>query len=158
QRARAELAELTEQAQSRAREIDLLRFGLAEIEKIAPEPGEDIALAAEADRLQRGDDLRQAAAAAMTALAGTEDEAGGAMSALAVARKEIDRLAATDGDAEKLAGRIHDLGYALTDLTSAVADYLNGLDAEPGRLEQITERRAELATLTRKYGSNCDEV
>src|SRR5690606_15034556 len=80
------------------------------------------------------------------------------MSALAVARKEIDRLAATDGDAEKLAGRIHDLGYALTDLTSAVADYLNGLDAEPGRLEQITERRAELATLTRKYGSNCDEV
>ncbi|MFC7619088.1 DNA repair protein RecN [Microlunatus sp. GCM10028923] len=158
QQARAELAELTEQAQSRAREIDLLRFGLAEIEKIDPQPGEDADLAAEATRLQRSDDLRQSAAAAMVALAGGEDEAGGAMSAIAAARKEIETLAATDPDAEKLRGRVQDLSYALTELTSAAADYLDGLDAEPGRLEQIAERRSELATLTRKYGSDCDEV
>ncbi|GAB3759991.1 DNA repair protein RecN [Microlunatus parietis] len=158
QQARAELAELTEQAQSRAREIDLLRFGLAEIEKIDPQPGEDVELAAEATRLQRSDDLRQSAAAAMVALAGGEDEAGGAMSAIAAARKEIETLAATDPDAEKLRSRVQDLSYALTELTSSAADYLDGLDAEPGRLEQIAERRSELATLTRKYGSDCDEV
>jgi DNA repair protein RecN (Recombination protein N) len=32
------------------------------------------------------------------------------------------------------------------------------LDSQPGRLEQIAERRAQLSTLTRKYGSTCDEV
>ena len=36
--------------QSRAREIDLLRFGLEEIERIGPGPAEDVALAAEAVR------------------------------------------------------------------------------------------------------------
>ncbi|WP_152364821.1 DNA repair protein RecN [Microlunatus speluncae] len=158
QRARSELAELTEQAQSRAREIDLLRFGLTEIEKVDPQPSEDAELAAEATRLQRSDDLRQAAAQAMLALAGAEDEAGGAMSAVAEARKEIDILAATDPGAEKLRVRIHDLGYALTELTSEAADYLGGLEADPARLEQIAERRADLATLTRKYGNDCDQV
>jgi DNA repair protein RecN (Recombination protein N) len=158
QRARAELTELTEQAQSRAREIDLLRFGLAEIEKVDPQPGEDTELAEEATRLQLSDDLRQSAAQAMLALAGADDEAGGAMSAVAEARKEIDILAAADPGAEKLRVRIHDLGYALTELTSAAADYLGGLEADPARLEQIAERRADLAGLTRKYGSDCDQV
>ena len=158
QRARSELTELTEQAQSRAREIDLLRFGLAEIEKIDPQPGEDTELAEEATRLQLSDDLRQSAAQAMLALAGADDEAGGAMSAVAEARKEIDILAAADPGADKLRVRIHDLGYALTELTSAAADYLGGLEADPARLEQIAERRADLAGLTRKYGSDCDQV
>src|SRR4029453_1256902 len=46
--ARTELAQLRAEAQSRAREIDLLRFGLEEIERIGPNPGEDVALAGEA--------------------------------------------------------------------------------------------------------------
>ena len=80
------------------------------------------------------------------------------MSAVAEARKEIDILAAADPGADKLRVRIHDLGYALTELTSAAADYLGGLEADPARLEQIAERRADLAGLTRKYGSDCDQV
>jgi DNA repair protein RecN (Recombination protein N) len=32
------------------------------------------------------------------------------------------------------------------------------LESQPGRLEQIAERRAQLNTLTRKYGTTCDEV
>ena len=41
--ARTELAELRAEAQSRAREIDLLTFGLEEIERIGPGAGEDAA-------------------------------------------------------------------------------------------------------------------
>ncbi len=37
--ARTQLAQLRAEAQSRAREIDLLRFGLEEIERIGPNPG-----------------------------------------------------------------------------------------------------------------------
>ena len=59
--ARTELAQLRAEAQRRAREIDLLRFGLDEIERIAPVSGEDVALAAEALRLQSADDLRDSA-------------------------------------------------------------------------------------------------
>ena len=85
-----ELARLRAEAQARAREIDLLRFGLEEIERVAPEPGEDVALAAETLRLQSADDLRQAAQAALAAVAGGDDEAGGALTEVTVARKALD--------------------------------------------------------------------
>jgi DNA repair protein RecN (Recombination protein N) len=39
-----------------------------------------------------------------------------------------------------------------------LARYLDALESQPGRLEQIAERRAQLNTLTRKYGTTCDEV
>ena len=42
----AELADVVESARERAREADLLRFGLGEIEEVDPQPGEDVALAA----------------------------------------------------------------------------------------------------------------
>ena len=48
-------------ARERAREADLLRFGLAEIEAVDPSPGEDTELAAEEGRLGYADTLRTAA-------------------------------------------------------------------------------------------------
>src|SRR5690348_14964740 len=49
------LAELAERARDRAREADVLRFGLAEIDAADPQPGEDVALAAELVRLSHAD-------------------------------------------------------------------------------------------------------
>ena len=48
---RRELAEVVATARERAREADLLRFGLDEIEAVEPQPGEDAELAAEEARL-----------------------------------------------------------------------------------------------------------
>jgi DNA repair protein RecN (Recombination protein N) len=156
--AQAELAHLHAEAQSRAREIDLLNFGLEEIERIGPAPGEDVALAAEAQRLQSADDLRESAQGAVQALAGPDDEAGGALAMLYAARKAFEAAALRDPAAAALGDRLSDASYQLTDLTADVARYLDGLDTQPGRLEQIAERRAQLSTLTRKYGMTCDEV
>jgi DNA repair protein RecN (Recombination protein N) len=156
--AQAELARLRSQAQERAREIDLLRFGLEEIERVSPLPGEDVALAEEAQRLQAGDDLRADAATVIEAIAGSDDEAGGALAAVAVARLASDRLAAADGAATALAERVREVGYLLTDLAGDLSRYLAGLEGQPGRLERIAERRYELGGLLRKYGSSCDEV
>ena len=57
-----------------------------------------------------------------------------------------------------LADRVAEAGYLVTELTGDLARYLDDLEAEPGRLEQIAERRYQLAGLTRRYGANCDEV
>jgi DNA repair protein RecN (Recombination protein N) len=156
--ARTELAELRAEAQRRAREIDLLTFGLEEIERISPAAGEDVALAAEAARLQSTDDLRESAQSAVHALAGPDDEAGGALAMLYTARKAFEPAVSGDPAATRLGDRLTEASYQLTDLTADLARYLDGLDSEPGRLEQIAERRARLSTLTRKYGSTCDEV
>ena len=155
--AAAQLAELRSAAQTRAREIDLLRFGLAEIERVDPAPGEDVALAAEARRLQSADDLRLTAQTALARLAGADDEAGGALSELSAARKALDG-GVSDEALDGLSGRLAELSYGLAEAAGDLARYLGDLEAEPGRLEQIAERRAGLAGLTRKYGSSVDEV
>jgi DNA repair protein RecN (Recombination protein N) len=156
--ARAQLAQFRAEAQSRAREIDLLRFGLEEIERIGPNPAEDVALAAEALRLQSADDLRDSAHSAVKALAGPEDEAGGALAMVYAARKAFESAVSRDAAAAPLGDRLAEASYQLTDLTADLVRYLEGLDSQPGRLEQIAERRAQLSTLTRKYGTTCDEV
>jgi DNA repair protein RecN (Recombination protein N) len=156
--ARSELVELRAEAQSRAREIDLLTFGLEEIERIGPAAGEDVALAAEATRLQSADDLREAAQSVVHALAGPDDEAGGALAMLFAARKAFQPAVSGDPAATQLGDRLAETSYQLTDLTADLVRYLEGLDSQPGRLEQIAERRAQLGTLTRKYGSTSDEV
>jgi DNA repair protein RecN (Recombination protein N) len=155
--AAAELEQLRSAAQARAREVDLLRFGLGEIEQVGPEPGEDVALAGEARRLQSADDLRLTAATALTQVAGGDDEAGGALSAVTAARKAI-ATGTGDETLTGIAGRLAELGYGLADVAADLAGYLSDLEAEPGRLEQIAERRAALAGLTRKYGASVDEV
>jgi DNA repair protein RecN (Recombination protein N) len=156
--ARAELEQLHAAAQSRAREIDLLKFGIEEIDRIGPGQGEDVALAAEALRLQSADDLRDSAQSAVYALAGPEDEAGGALAMLYTARKAFEPALSSDPAAVQLGDRLAEASYQLTDLTADLARYLDGLESQPGRLEHIAERRAQLSILTRKYGTTCDEV
>ena len=56
-----ELDEVVRSARERAREADLLRHGLTEIESVGPQPGEDVHLAAEEQRLGFADTLRTAA-------------------------------------------------------------------------------------------------
>ena len=159
--AKAELAELTTASQARVRELDLLRFGLEEIEKADPQPGEDVALAAETRRLQAVDDLRQAAEAASVALAGAEDsfsDSSDALSLVSAARKALAGAVDRDAQLEPIAAELAGASAALTDVASILASYLAGLDADPLRLEWIAGRRAELAHLTRKYGETVDEV
>jgi DNA repair protein RecN (Recombination protein N) len=151
-----ELTTLRDDALARAREADLLTFGLTEIERVAPEAGEDVALAAEAERLQSADDLRLAATSALAALAGSDDEAGGALTGVVLARKALE--GASDPEVTELTGRLAEVSYALGDLAADLARYLDRLDAEPGRLEWIASRRSALQGLTRKYGAGVDEV
>ena len=161
QAAAAELKELTSQARERARELDLLTFGLDEIARVDPQPGEDEALAAEAQRLQAADDLRAAARTTLVALAGDDEsfeEGTSALSMLATARKALAPSARVDPVLTELATRLADAGYAVADVASALSSYLDDLDADPARLEWIAGRRAELQSLTRKYGATVDDV
>ncbi len=156
----AELAELTTRAQERARELDLLRFGLEEISRADPQPGEDAARAAEARRLQAVDDLRQAAHTALVALAGDEDDydTADAIALIGAARKALGAAVDADPMLAPIAEQLSGAAAALADVASQLAGYAAGLDADPLRLEWITGRRAELAHLTRKYGESVDDV
>ncbi|MDR1354961.1 MAG: DNA repair protein RecN [Propionibacteriaceae bacterium] len=157
----AELHELRGNARERARELDLLQFGLAEISALRPTAGEDVSLAAEAQRLQAMDDLRLLATDANHALSGADDgdwSDPGAVGSVGRAKKAILQLATLDPGATALAAAVTEVAELLNDLAAEVASYLSNLEADPIRLEFTAARRAELATLTKKYGATVDEV
>ena len=152
-----ELDDVVATARERAREADLLRFGLAEIEAVAPEPGEDTSLAEEEQRLGHADTLRTAAEAAREALSSDEGNPD-ALAAVAAARTLLDGVREHDPTAGELADRVAEVTYMLSDVAADVASYADGLDTDPARLAAVSERRAALTALTRKYGETAAEV
>jgi DNA repair protein RecN (Recombination protein N) len=152
-----ELSEVTASARERAREADLLRFGLAEIEAVGPQAGEDHSLAEEEQRLGHADALRTAAGSAREALSSDEGNPD-ALAAVSAARVLLESVRDHDAAAGELSDRIAEITYLLSDVAADVASYADGLDADPTRLASVSERRAALTTLTRKYGETAAEV
>jgi DNA repair protein RecN (Recombination protein N) len=153
----AELAEVVGAARERAREADVLRLGLAEIEAVEPQPGEDTALAHEEARLGFADTLRAAAELAREALSSDSDEPD-ALDTVGAARRALDSVREHDEEAGRLGDRVAEISYLLSDVAADVASYATGLDTDPARLAAVSERRAALTALTRKYGETIDEV
>ncbi len=154
---RAELAELTSLARDRAREAEDLRHGLAEIERVEPSSGEDIDLLAEDERLSHADALHAAATAAHEALqsdpSSGQYEAGDALTLLGGARQALEAAAQHDAVLAALAARLSEAAYLVADVAAELASYAETVEADPGRLALVQERRAELARLIRAYGS-----
>jgi DNA repair protein RecN (Recombination protein N) len=152
-----QLAGLAEQRESRLQEADLLRFGLEEIAQTRPEVGEDVALLAEEQRLAHADELHGAAGSARQLL-DSDGDSTGAIGQLGEARRILDAVREHDEILAKLADRVAELGYLTTDVAADLASYLDGVAVDPLRLSTVSDRRAALAHLTRKYGSTIDDV
>jgi DNA repair protein RecN (Recombination protein N) len=151
------LAEVVGSARERVREADQLRFGLGEVEAVDPRPGEDAELAAEETRLGFADTLRTAAETAREALS-SEDGATDALATTSAARQALEGVREHDPTAGELADRLAELGHLLVDVAGDVASYAASLETDPARLAAVSERRAALTALTRKYGETIDEV
>ncbi|MFI8366627.1 DNA repair protein RecN [Streptomyces sp. NPDC085466] len=156
----AELDEITTRARERAQEADLLRFGLSEIEAVAPRAGEDTELAAEAERLGHAEALASAAALAHAALAGNPEdpESVDATTLVAGAGRALEGVRAHDPALAALADRMGEISILLADVAQELAGYADDLDADPLRLAAVEERRAALTQLTRKYGESVGAV
>jgi DNA repair protein RecN (Recombination protein N) len=155
---RAELVEVTTRARERAQEADLLRFGVAEIEAVAPLAGEDAALRAEAARLGAADDLRTAAGSAHRALNSGDADGADVLAMLGAARRALDAVAGRDQALDALTVRLADATYLLADVAADLASYAGSVEADPLRLEAVQTRLAQLGALTRKYADSVDGV
>ncbi|MFC4127640.1 DNA repair protein RecN [Nocardia rhizosphaerae] len=157
--ARTELLERTARSRELALEADRLKHSLAEIDGIAPEPGEDTRLVDEIRRLSDLDSLREAAAAAHEALSGPTDAAadgGGVLDLLGGARARLD--GADDPALSGLSPRLGEAIAVVVDVTTELSGYLSELPSDPGALDSMLTRQAELKSLTRKYAPDIDGV
>ncbi|MEV2226205.1 DNA repair protein RecN [Nocardia vinacea] len=157
--ARNELLERTARSRELALEADRLKHSLSEIDAIAPEPGEDERIVDEVRRLSDLDSLREAAAIAHDALAGPADspeDGSGALELLGAARARIE--SAHDPALTALGPRLGEAIAVVVDLTTELSGYLSDLPSDPGALDSLLIRQAELKSLTRKYAPDIDGV
>jgi DNA repair protein RecN (Recombination protein N) len=147
----ARLAELGGDPRARAREIDLYRFQVDELDAaVLEDPDEDATLEAEQDALADADAHRDAAAGAVEALSGDDaaiDCAGRAVAAIA------DRAPFADQTA-----RLRGLLAELTDVAVELRSAGDVIEEDPERLAEIRERRQLLRDLRRKYGESLADV
>ena len=145
------LGELGGDERSRARELDLVRFQVNELDTAAlSDPDEDDRLSAEEDELANAQDHRAAAATAVEALAGD----GGAVDALGTAL-------ATLADRTPFAAIQQRLRAAAAELTDAASELRvlgERIDEDPQRLATVGDRRHLLSDLRRKYGESLADV
>lgn len=143
-------------AEARRAEAADLRRWLEQLEELAPQPGEDTALTAEAERLDHAEDLRRAATAARIALSGEEEAAAAEIpdvtTLIAAADRALAHVAGVDPALTALAERMRQLAIDSADLAGELAEYLATLDADPARLTWVQDRRAELARACREIG------
>lgn len=157
----AEISDLVERRSEREREAASLRSALAEIERIAPQPGEDRELDAVIARLGHVEELRGHTALAHAALTGDElavDDAPSAATLVEEARRELEATARVDPEVEALVVRAAEIGYLVAELGADVSGYAHGLASDPSGLETAHARRAELGTLARTHATDIDGV
>jgi DNA repair protein RecN (Recombination protein N) len=153
---RDELAMLRERAGARDRELDLLEWELAEIDAAAPSDAEELELTTERERLRNLEGLRLAAAGGIEALA--PESGDGAASAMAAASRVLEAIRGVDPSLDALADRADALAVEADDLAGELRRYGEGVDAPPGRLDEVEERLALFEKLKRKHGGTIEAV
>jgi DNA repair protein RecN (Recombination protein N) len=147
----AELAALGGDEKARAREIDLLRFQVAELDAAGLEDAdEDTELSRQESLLGDAVAHREAGLQALEALRGE----GGSGDSLAAALHAL----ANRQPFERLADRLAALSAELDDVVAELRADAEAIDEDPERLAAIRERRQLLKDLRRKYGDDLAEV
>jgi DNA repair protein RecN (Recombination protein N) len=145
----SELAGLGGDERARARELDLVRFQIGEIDDAGiDDAGEDVALEAEEALLADALAHREALAVAYGAVEGPELDTVGAAAAALAGR----------GPFAELAERLRATQAELAELGRDLRVARDSVEDDPQRLEEVRARRKLLRELTRKYGETLADV
>ncbi|HYT67815.1 MAG TPA: DNA repair protein RecN [Vicinamibacterales bacterium] len=155
QQVRDERARLAASEQQKASRAEFLAFQLSEIDKGAPQPGEDEELATTRQVLANADRLQRLCAEAYTSLY-EGDEA--ALPALAGTWKRVAELAALDPKFTPYVEARDGIKSQLEDLAYFLRSYSENIDASPARLQEIEDRLALLERLKKKHGPSLADV
>ncbi|GKV54182.1 DNA repair protein RecN [Sporosarcina sp. NCCP-2222] len=144
----------TENEQQVAQRIDLYSFQLKEIDSAGLVIGEEEELEAEQNKLQHFHRLFERLNTAYESISGDMhalDWVGSAMSDLEDAASVDTSLAA---HAESVATSF----YTLQDTAHDLKNLIDQMEFDPGRLDFVESRLAQLLTLKRKYGSTVEDI
>jgi DNA repair protein RecN (Recombination protein N) len=153
--ARREMARLQQDEAQMKRRAERLAHEIEEIDTAALTPGEDETLVAERNRLGNSEQLAQFTAEAVHLLYGDEDlpEQSGAVDQVLQACALLEKLARIDPGlkaAESLGQQVAD---QIEELATTLHRYLDRVEYNPTRLNEVQERLELIHTLQRRYNA-----
>lgn len=147
------LVDLRARVAARGDQEDWLRFQLAELDRVAPEPGELEALHEKLVQLRHVEQLRRAAANAEHALYGRERAICGELADL---QGDLERAAAHDEALGRHAERLQGALAELQDAADELGRYARDLSGDADELAMREERYQELKRLAKRFGGDLD--
>ena len=138
-----------------AQQLDLLRFQSGEIAAARLKPDEEAEVEQEYQRASNAAKLLELSQGALNLMG--EDDPNLLSAAGAVGRNlsELQRIDATTANLLALHGQAVEV---LRDLQNELSHYVDRIDLNPERLQELTERLDLIHSLKRKYGSSLTEV
>lgn len=152
---RRDLDALLTGERERAQQLDLYQFQVEEIDAASLYVGEEEELVADRMRLSNAERLFASGSAAKEALAGGEISA---VDLLTGAARELEALRSLDDQIGPISELLETAVAAAQDASSELRTYLDGIEFNPERLEQVQERLDLIRSLKRKYGDTIEEI
>ncbi len=151
----AEKAALIVDEKTYVQQLDLLRFQVNEISAARLQPGEDEGIDQEYQRASNAAKLLQLSQAALDLLAENDSSL---LTQAGVVGRTLQELQRIDPGAAGIVAQHEQAVSALHDLQSDLSHYVDKVDIDPERLQQLEERLTLLHSLRRKYGGSVAEV
>ncbi len=151
----AEKAALIVDEKTYVQQLDLLRFQVNEISAARLQPGEDEGIDQEYQRASNAAKLLQLSQAALDLLAENDSSL---LTQAGVVGRTLQELQRIDPSAAGIVAQHEQAVSALHDLQSDLSHYVDKVDIDPERLQQLEERLTLLHSLRRKYGGSVAEV
>jgi DNA repair protein RecN (Recombination protein N) len=151
-RTERELGDLRSGERQRSRELDVLRYEIAEIEAASPRPHESAEIAIQLTRIENAEELAEGLGESAAMLGGER----GAQELVDEARAHLAKLGVVDPALRDLETRLRSLGIELSDIASEVSGRISAPD--PDGVSEMRTRLEILNRLKRKYGDDDAEV
>jgi len=158
QRVRTELRQLRQSEKEATRKMEMLAFQVQEIEQAGLEPDEEESLKSERVRLANAENLAKQANIALVALDEGELDSASASDRLGIALQALEDLVKVDQEQAEFLSRVQELFDGAVDLARDLSGYLQEIEFEPERLEEVEERLNLIYSLKRKYGETISEI
>jgi DNA repair protein RecN (Recombination protein N) len=155
---RRELNEIRQAQADADRRVEMLTFQAEEIEAAKLKSGEDEELKKERDRLANAESLAQYAQQALEILDEGSQESTAASDLVGQAAQALAGLAKIDKGQEELADQAAALEDTLAEIVRSLRDYLDEIEFNPKRLDEVEERLNLIHNLVRKYGGSIPSV
>jgi DNA repair protein RecN (Recombination protein N) len=141
-----------------ARRVDMLTYQIQEIESSRLRPGEEEELKEERNRLANAEGLSKLAQQALEILDEGTPETASVTDLFGQVVHALTSLARIDAAQAALAAETQEQFEALSELGRSLRLYLESIEFNPRRLDQVEERLALFQTLKRKYGETIPAI